>query len=207
MIGGGRILAREDGVADVGGGRGEAARRRPRSSVGRPARASAGGAVEPPAVRGRGAALGIVGQAAAGAGIGAAGIAVRRGQRGGDVGAGAEAGIDQAVAPAAGRAPRHRARPLATGPAAAPSQRDAEPAQILEDPVDELGPAAAGVEILDPQQESPPLAAPGMAERGGIGMAEVQPAGRRGGEAGGDHRGPAHADCDNGTLDGEFADR
>ncbi len=30
---------------------------------------------------------------------------------------------------------------------------EAQPAQILEDAVDELGPAAALVEILDPQQE------------------------------------------------------
>jgi hypothetical protein len=30
---------------------------------------------------------------------------------------------------------------------------DAEPVQILEDAADELGPAAAGVQILDPQSE------------------------------------------------------
>ena len=60
---------------------------------------------------------------------------------------------------------------------------EAEPGQVLEDPVDELRPAAAGIEILDPQPE---LAAAGprpcMAQRRRIGMAQVQPAGRRGGE-------------------------
>ncbi len=48
-------------------------------------------------MRRRRAPLGIVGQGAAGAGIEAAGVAVRRGQRLGDLGAGAEAGIDQPV--------------------------------------------------------------------------------------------------------------
>ena len=48
-----------------------------------------------------------------------AGIAVRRGQRLGDVGAGAEAGVDQALRRSARRAPRHRLRSAATGPAPA----------------------------------------------------------------------------------------
>ena len=130
-------------------------------------------------MRRRRAALGIVGQAAAGAGIGGRGVAVRRGQRLGDVGAGAEAGIDQARALQALERGRIRGRPLRLD-----QHRlvpvEAEPAQVLEDPVDELGPAARLVEILDPQPElAAALARPSMAERRAVGMAEMQPAGRR----------------------------
>ena len=59
----------------------------------------------------------------------------------------------------------------------------AQPLQILENAVDELRAAAAGIEILDPQAE---LAAAGprmgMAQHRRIGMAEVEPSRWRGGE-------------------------
>lgn len=53
---------------------------------------------------------------------------------------------------------------------------DAEPFKVLENAVDELGTAAAGVEILDPEQEFP-AAIPRnrMAERRRIGMSQVEP--------------------------------
>jgi hypothetical protein len=51
---------------------------------------------------------------------------------------------------------------------------EAKPRQILEDAIDIFGTIAAGIEILDPQAESP-AACPGMvvAQHRGIGMAEV----------------------------------
>ena len=81
-----------------------------------------------------------------------AGGPVRRFQCRGDIGAGAEAWIDQAaiaqplerfgIDVRALRLDQHRFVPL-----------QPEPAQILEDRVDKLGPAAGRVEILDPDQE------------------------------------------------------
>ena len=58
-----------------------------------------------------------------------------------------------------------------------------QPAQVFEDAVDELGPAAAGVEILDPEAKAA-AARPGMGmtKRGREGMAEMQPSRRRGSE-------------------------
>ena len=48
-----------------------------------------------------------------------------------------------------------------------------------------FGFAAGAVDVLDPQQKSPPLGTGEvMGEDGGIGMAQMQRAGRRGGEAG-----------------------
>ena len=138
--------------------------------------------IEPPTVRGGRPPAGVVGKAAASAGITAPRIAVRRGQRCRYVRAGAEAAIDQAS----------RFQPLQRGGVkGGPMRLDdrlavdgkAEPGQILENAVDELGAAAAGVEILDPKQESPAAGARmGMAQRRRKGMAQVQPAGRRGGE-------------------------
>ena len=108
-----------------------------------------------------GAALGIVRQRAAGAGICGRRVAVRRVQRGGDIRAGAEAGVNQAaraqlferrfVVGAALRLDQHRLVPV-----------EPEPAQVLVDAVDELGPAARLVEVLDPEQE---LAAAGARAR------------------------------------------
>jgi hypothetical protein len=60
---------------------------------------------------------------------------------------------------------------------------EAEPFEILENAIDELRTAAARVQILDPQPE---LAGAGprtgMAQYGRIGMAQVEPARRRGRE-------------------------
>ena len=52
--------------------------------------------------------------------------------------------------------------------------RNAQPGQILENVADEFRTAAAGVEILDPEQE-PPAAGPrmSMAQRRRKGMAQV----------------------------------
>src|SRR5688572_7423918 len=113
---------------------------------------------------------------------------MRSGQRGGDVGAGAEAGIDQP--PLAqlvqGRFVEMRPTRLDDRLAIPPQ---AEPAQILEYALDELGPAAAGVEILDPQTEaSARRARRQMTQRRRISMAKVQPARRR-------RREPANGHC------------
>ena len=62
---------------------------------------------------------------------------------------------------------------------------DAEPGQIFLYAVDELGPAAPGVEIFDPQPE--PIACL-PADRRRISMTEVQSTGRRGREPGRRHR-------------------
>ena len=60
---------------------------------------------------------------------------------------------------------------------------EAKPGEVLENPLDELRPAAAGVEILDPEQEfSAAISCDGMAQRRRIGMSQVEPSRRRGGE-------------------------
>src|SRR6185312_5176607 len=62
---------------------------------------------------------------------------------------------------------------------------DPQPAQILIDFVDELGPAARLVEILDPQVElAAALQRPRLSDRGAIGVPEVQQSRRRRSEAG-----------------------
>ena len=60
---------------------------------------------------------------------------------------------------------------------------EAEPFQILVDAVDEFRPASARVKVLDAQQETT-AAAPraGMPKDRRVGMAEVEPPGRRGGK-------------------------
>ena len=56
---------------------------------------------------------------------------------------------------------------------------NAQPGQILENVADEFRTAAAGVEILDPEQEPPAAGARmGMAERRRKGVAQMQAAGR-----------------------------
>lgn len=107
---------------------------------------------------------------------------MRGGQRLGDVGAGAKAGIDQALfpQPTQGLTVKRGALGLddrLTVPA------DAEPFEVLENAVDKFRPAAAGVEILDPEAELA-AARPGldMAQNGRIGMPEVEAARRRRGE-------------------------
>jgi hypothetical protein len=104
-----------------------------------------------------------------------------------DVGAGAEAWISQPERLQAlerrgviRRSPRLDQRLAVVG--------KAEPVEVGENRPDELGPAAARVEILDPQQPSPARGARrGMAERRRKGMAEVEQPGRRWREAAGRH--------------------
>ena len=59
----------------------------------------------------------------------------------------------------------------------------AEPAKVVEDSVHELRAATTGIEILDPKQEFP-AAGSGqvMAQGRRIGMSQVEPSRRRGGE-------------------------
>ena len=123
MIGGGRVLPREDRVAEVARVRLEASVRRLRSMpAGRrspapwPSRAASNAASSR-------AAPGSSGRPRQVPGYDARGVAVRRGQRLGDVGAGAEAGVDQALAPSAARARRHKLPCAATGPAPARPSR------------------------------------------------------------------------------------
>ena len=104
MIGCRRILSGEDRVADVARASLRNCCHRPRSTTASPVKLERLGRIEPPAMRRRRAPLGIVGQAAAGARVGGRGVAMRRGQRLGDVGAGAEAGDRPGRAPAARRA-------------------------------------------------------------------------------------------------------
>ena len=114
-------------------------------------------------------------QSAAGAGIARAFRPMRRRCAGGDVGAGAEAGIEQA----------RRTQPVERfgievqppglpGHLAVPAQ--AEPFQVPQYRLDMLGPRAGAVDILDAQREAPALR-PRMIMRldGRPGMAEVQP--------------------------------
>ena len=62
------------------------------------------------------------------------------------------------------------------------------------DPVDVFGAAARAVDILDAQQErAAGLGGGGMGEQGGMGMAQMQMAGRAGGETGDDHGTAQHS--------------
>ncbi len=111
----------------------------------------------------------------------------RRGARrdlGGDLGAGAEAGIDEAlrlqpierlgIERQPLRLVEHLAVPF-----------EAEPEQVLEDAVDIFGPDAAGIDVLDPKQEGPvPLAREIVREQRRISVAEMQPSGGTWREAG-----------------------
>jgi hypothetical protein len=127
-------------------------------------------------------------EGAAGAGVDRPVRPVRRrcagGDLGGDCGAGAEAGIDEA----AGAQPVQRLG-VEREPFGLPHhlavEFQAEPAQVLDDAVDERDAAAAGVDILDAEQE---VAAAGageiVREHCREGMAEVEPAGGRRREAG-----------------------
>ena len=101
-----------------------------------------------------------------------------------DVLAGAKAGINQPPVP---EAPQRRYVIFKMIRLAAhrgfPGQ--AEPAQVLDNAVLELGPATALVDVLDPQQKPPAVGgrlAPG--DPGRIGMAQVQAACRAWREAG-----------------------
>ncbi len=109
-------------------------------------------AIQPPAMRRRSAPIGVVGQPAAGPGILAPGVAMRCGQRLRNFGARAETGIDQALlfqcfegfSVGGGAVRLDDCLAVVT---------EAEPGKIFENPIDELGPAAAGIKILDPEQE------------------------------------------------------
>lgn len=119
--------------------------------------------------------LRIVGQAPARTGILAPRVAVGCGQGLGDLGARAETGIDQSTGLQAfeGRGVGRRALRLDDRLSVMPKP---EPVEILENGFDEFGTTAAGIEILDPEQE---LAAAGsgegMADRRRIGVAQVKP--------------------------------
>ena len=129
------------------------------------------------------AALGIVGEVAASAGIMRGGT-MRCTERGGDVGAGAETGVCQAC----------HAQSIERGgidcAALGLDQRDSggdkpKPFEILENRVDELRPGAAPVEVFDADEE----AQSGIArDHRRVGMTEVKPPGWRRREAGCRHR-------------------
>jgi hypothetical protein len=112
----------------------------------------------------------------------AAGIAVRCGQRLGNLGPGAETGIDQP----AGFQPIKRLA-VKFGPLGLDDRRavngQPQPIDVLEDAIDEFGSASARVQILDPQAKlAPARPRMGMAQDGRKGMAEMEAAGRRRGE-------------------------
>ena len=131
-------------------------------------------------MRRRGSPLRIVGQGAAGTAIGAACVAMGSGQGLGDLGARAEAGIDQTIRLQPIERLLIKPRPLRLDDRFA-IDRQSQPFQILENSGHIFRPAAARIEILDPDQEFP-AARPGMgmADHRRKGMAEVQsPRGRR----------------------------
>ena len=99
---------------------------------------------------------------------------MRRLERGGDVGARAEAGVDEAartqlverigVNRAAQRLDEHGLIPF-----------EAEPDQVLIDAVDVLGAAARWVEVFDPQQEfAAGITRTRMAEHRAVGVAQIK---------------------------------
>jgi len=186
MIGSRRVLSGENCIANVGLGRGEflpiSLGPGPQTSFRERLRG-----IEPPAMRRRRTPLGIVRKAAAGSGVGSRRIAVRCGERLRDVGACAEAGIGEAsrlqrlqrifVCPGALRLNERRVVPI-----------QSEPAQILEDSIDEFGAAARLVEVLDPQQEfSAGLARPRVSKHRTKSVPQVKPPRRRRREAGYEH--------------------
>ena len=181
MVGRRRILPGEDGVADLlaaafeTGGVLFGPVRKPRQRDGPPG-------IEPPTVRRACSPLGIVRKPAACAGIAAPGIAMWRCQRLGNVGAGAKTGIDQPLFPEPIQRSCVVSRPLGLDDRLG-VKVEAQPGQILVNALDKLQTAAAGVEILDPQQEFPAAGARmDMPQCRRKGMSQVQPAGRRGGE-------------------------
>jgi len=132
-------------------------------------------------------ALRVVGERTARAWIGGGSVPVRRGQRLGDVGAGAEAGIGEPA-----RLQRLEGMLVRLGSLRLDENRLApiqpQPAKVLIDAVNELAPRARLVEILDPQQGLPAACLRArMALDGAIGMAKVKPPGRRRREAGDEH--------------------
>jgi hypothetical protein len=60
---------------------------------------------------------------------------------------------------------------------------EAKPIEVLENTVDKFWTAAARIEILDPEQEFPPvISCGGMAKRRRESVPKMKPSGRRGGE-------------------------
>lgn len=107
---------------------------------------------------------------------------MRSGQRLGDLRARAETGIDQSQ-------PLQLLKSVGIGLGTLrldnfPSvMAEAQPFEILQNGCDELGPAAARIEIFDPEQELPAaVSGGGMAERRRISVTQVEPSGRRGRE-------------------------
>ena len=185
MIARGRVLAREDDIAvrrRIGG-----PKPLPRlfplqiAAFGKRTRG-----VEAPAMRFiREAACPLdFGQAPAGAGVDRAGWPMRCRQAGGDIGAGAEAGIDEPARAqivergGIGAEPRRLAHRIAV-------PVDPEPGEVGERGADIILARSAAVDIVDADQELPARAARRvMREHRAIGVAEVELAGRAGGEAG-----------------------
>ena len=108
---------------------------------------------------------------------------MRGGQRQGDLGSGAKAGVNKAPPPQLVERFRVERGAVRLDDHIAVMD-EAQPLQILENAVDKLWPASPGIQILDPQSE---LAASGprasMPQRGGVGVAEMKPSRRRGGES------------------------
>ena len=111
------------------------------------------------------AATGIVGQPAANAGIAGRGIAMRRGQAGGNVGPRAKTRIDQPARPKPLKRCIIRREPLGLDQHI-PVPLYPQPAQILEYSIGELGPASPRVQILDPKQEAVPRRPSGNCGKG-----------------------------------------
>ena len=191
MIGGRRILAREHDVALQLGHR---RRRSPASSSCQrsgPAQRDRLGHVEPPAMR-----LAPpsarprrpADRCAAGARIDRPSCAVRRGRAGGDLGAGAEAGIDQPFAASAARAPRRRAPAAPTGGSPSPSQ--ASPSQRRSSSIPSTNVLARSAPDRYPRSAAgsgrPRPRARSCARERREGVAEMQPPGRARREAGDD---------------------
>jgi DNA-3-methyladenine glycosylase II len=185
MVARGRILARQHDIAEQEGIDGDAAMRAVREGE----RAGAPGGlarIEPQGVglaclhplaplRGR--------EMPAGAGVGAVLEPVRRLSGGGDLGARAEAGINEALAFEPGQRggvilemlglAADRALPV-----------EPEPGEVLMDGGLEFGPGARAVDILDAQEEAtglPPGFRPG--KEGRMSVTQVKPAGRAGRKA------------------------
>ena len=153
MVGGGSILASEDRVPEI-----FAAAVETSAILFDPARQSRDRdrpfGIQPPAVRRCRSLVRIVGKAPAGSRIAAARVAMGRGQRLGDVGPGAETGIDETLRLEQFERFRVTRSALRLNDRLV-VRRQAEPGQVLENAADKLRAAAAGVEILDPQQEFP----------------------------------------------------
>ena len=103
---------------------------------------------------------------------------------GGDLGAGASAGVDEALALQPLERLGVERQPFGLVDHL-PVPFEAEPEQVLDDPVDMLGPGPPRIDILDAQQEGAALLAREIVrEQRRISVAQMQPAGRRRGEAG-----------------------